>query len=393
MFALSWLAIGLFTSTPVPAQPVRSAVTPSPALQRGRQDPAPALTPGAGGTIEAQAGITSLGCARTVLDQATAICIQASSVPGLGQLYPLSLALNVDGSGRVGMGTTSPIAGLHVNADDGILATGTFGVGSLPIGGPGTRMLWHPRKAAFRAGEVNSVVWNDAFIGDHSFAAGFSTRASGNYSVALGNEPVALGESSTSLGDGTTAAGASSTALGFSTQANGESSTAIGRTTIANGFASVSMGEATTAGGSQSVAMGLATLADSSVSTAMGRYNVGGGDPLNWVDTDPLFEVGIGTGLAARSNAMTILKSGNVGIGTANPRNPLHIAAAGTDSGGILGSPQVVARLRQSTPGQASAIAIDALGGQDSILYLSEAGAAVWDLRNKSASSDDLTIN
>jgi hypothetical protein len=139
--------------------------------------------------------------------------------------------------------------------------------------------------------------------------------------------------------------------------------------------------------------MGLATLADSSVSTALGRYNVGGGDPLNWVDTDPLFEIGIGTGLAARANALTILKSGNVGISTTNPRNPLHIAAAGTDSGGILGSPQVVARLRQSTAGQATAIAIDALGGQDSILYLSEGGAAVWDVRNQPGSSDDLTIN
>ncbi|MFN0006968.1 MAG: FG-GAP-like repeat-containing protein, partial [Planctomycetota bacterium] len=287
--------------------------------------------------------------------------------------------LKIDATGKVGIGTTAPSAGLHVESDAGVLATGTFGVGSIPAEGPGTRMMWYPRKAAFRVGAIGSTGWNDAFVGDYSFAAGSDAEASGDYSTALG--------------DTTTAAGASSTALGFSTQANGESSAAIGRTTVANGFASISMGEATTAGGSQSVAMGLATSADSSVSTAIGRYNVGGGDPLNWVATDPLFEVGIGTGLGDRSNAVTILKSGNVGISTTNPRNPLHIAAAGTDSGGILGSPQVVARLRQSTSGQASAIAIDALGGQDSILYLSEAGAAVWDLRNKSASSDDLTIN
>jgi len=339
----------------------------------------------------------------------------------LGTLYPLSIAFNVDGAGRVGMGTTTPTAGLHVSSNAGVLATGTFGVGSIPTEGPGARMMWYPGKAALRAGAVSSGSWDDANVGNYSVGLGFESFSPGNYSfatgfqsaatgdgsvalgasssasglssAAIGDSSTAIGDYSTALGDTTTATGISSTALGHSTQANGESSTALGRTTVANGFASTSMGEATTAGGSQSVAMGLATLADSSVSTAIGRYNVGGGDPLNWVDTDPLFEVGIGTGLAARANAVTILKSGNVGISTTNPRNPLHIAAAGTDSGGILGLPQVVARLRQSTPGQASAIAIDALAGQDSILYLSEAGAAVWDLRNESASSDDLTIN
>jgi hypothetical protein len=59
-------------------------------------------------------------CAQSLLDQATGNCIKASSVPALGKLHPLSTALNVDGIGRVGMGTTTPAWPLHVVGTQGV---------------------------------------------------------------------------------------------------------------------------------------------------------------------------------------------------------------------------------------------------------------------------------
>jgi hypothetical protein len=44
-------------------------------------------------------------------------CIQASSTPTLGDLYPLGLDFNIAANGNVGIGTTSPAAGTHITRD------------------------------------------------------------------------------------------------------------------------------------------------------------------------------------------------------------------------------------------------------------------------------------
>ena len=43
-----------------------------------------------------------------------------------------------------------------------------------------------------------------------------------------------------------------------------------------------------------------------------------------WVDTHPIFEIGIGT-FDEPNNAVTVLKNGNVGIGTNNPQGKLDV--------------------------------------------------------------------
>ncbi len=77
---------------------------------------------------------------------------------------------------------------------------------------------------------------------------------------------------------------------------------------------SISTSASTTNGatGYEAVAMGLGTKADSYASTALGYYNIGGGDPLNWAGTDPLFEIGNGFTPSYLSNALTVLKNGTI---------------------------------------------------------------------------------
>ncbi len=99
--------------------------------------------------------------------------------------------------------------------------------------------------------------------------------------------------------------------MGYSTTASGNDSAAIGSYTTASGNGATAMGYSTTASGYSSTAMGYSTTASSYISLAIGRYNVAGGNPTAWVETDPLLEVGNGT-YNTKSNALTILKNGTI---------------------------------------------------------------------------------
>lgn len=209
------------------------------------------------------------GCSATIADAITGNCMSASVTPQVGRLYPLSSKLFVGATGKVGMGTTAPVAGLQVESTHGLLATGVVGSGVIPATGPGTRMMWYPRKAAFRAGNVDGSQWDAAKVGDFSTALGRNTTASGNFSTALGG--------------------------------------------------------GTTANGNFSTSLGLNTKVQSFAGAAFGRNNVGGGSASAWVGTDPLLEVGNGD-FGAPSNALTVLKNGNVGLGTATPGFQLQLS-------------------------------------------------------------------
>lgn len=71
----------------------------------------------------------------------------------------------------------------------------------------------------------------------------------------------------------------------------------------------------TIASGVASTSFGLYTKAQSYGSFAIGRYNVGGGTYDSWVSTDPLFEIGWGTGVGSENNIFTVDKNGHVFIG------------------------------------------------------------------------------
>ena len=151
--------------------------------------------------------------------------------------------------------------------------------------------------------------------GNHSFATGYITIASGIYSTAMGEGTTASGNRTLATGYSTTASGNRSTAIGNSTTANGYSSTAIGNNTTASGNASLAMGLGTTAFGTYSTAMGNSATASDFVSLVIGQYNSSGSSVTSSAtefDTaNTAFVIGNGTGSSSKSDAFKVLFNGN----------------------------------------------------------------------------------
>jgi hypothetical protein len=112
----------------------------------------------------------------------------------------------------------------RVNIDGGAVFGGEYdgGISSGGIAreGAGTRMMWYPQKAAFRAGWIDGTQWDDANIGYFSVAAGQAVRASGDGGTAFGVRSTAAGSSTFAVGEDNTASGAASVALGYHAHTN-----------------------------------------------------------------------------------------------------------------------------------------------------------------------------
>jgi len=166
-------------------------------------------------------------------------------------------------------------------SDGSLLASGTFHVfdAYFSPSGAGTRLMWFPARAAFRAGAINGTQWDLGNIGDYSVAMGVDTIASGSVSTALGAGTTASGSISAAMGEGTTASGSDSTAMGEHTTASGIISTAMGQHTTASGdYGATAMGYYSTASGSTSTAIGDNTVASANNSVAMGFRTVADGE-------------------------------------------------------------------------------------------------------------------
>ncbi len=195
-----------------------------------------------------------------------------------GNAGTLALGASTGGTARPLPSSPAAIPGaFSLLTDGGFAARGTGG-GAIPATGAGTRMMWHAGKAAFRAGFVGGVKWDEVNIGLASMALGYETVASGTGSLATGAFTTASNLYSTAIGSNTTASGNVSTAIGNSTTASGGISTAMGNGSIASGPISTAMGESTTASGSISTAMGARTIASGTNSTAMGNLTVASGE-------------------------------------------------------------------------------------------------------------------
>jgi hypothetical protein len=139
----------------------------------------------------------------------------------------VSLALAPETRAQTPLTTVENDAGdtrMQLNYDGGLYVPGTFNptspADSIPATGAGTRLMWYPAKAAFRAGLVSGTQWDASNVGDYSVAFGFDTEASGLAATAIGGRTTASGVRATALGYNTTAATDESLSIGTCNSAN-----------------------------------------------------------------------------------------------------------------------------------------------------------------------------
>lgn len=163
--------------------------------------------------------------------------------------------LNVPGNANIS-GSSTVVGNSTVKG--AILAQGAYGAGWIETNlSAGTRMLWYPRKAAFRAGHVNSTQWDNANIGNYSFANGFNTISSGTSSIAMGHDTKATNSYAVAMGMQATASNMSSMALGYQVTASGKYATALGYGNGAIGEHAISLGKWVNATEMNSMVIGL----------------------------------------------------------------------------------------------------------------------------------------
>jgi hypothetical protein len=140
------------------------------------------------------------------------------------------------------------------------------------------------------------------------------------------------------LGADTKATGGLSIAVGSQTTASGWASASFGNVTSAKGSRSISSGDNTTASGDYSASLGYFTKSKPLASVALGHFNdttCSINAETSWTSTDPIFMIGNGSSDILRSNALTVLRNGRVGIGTSSPSKKLHIEGNTYINGGL----------------------------------------------------------
>ena len=251
--------------------------------------------------IDTGSGLTDMG---TTQFMAVPYALSAANVSGLEALDEGNgVGYRLKDSNPIYYGNIGDRAvDLSYGGDTGYDAgQGAVGTGSVAMG-------------QYTTANVGSVAmgYGSSATGQYATAMGSNTIASGPFSVAMGEASTASGISATAMGYNTAASGQAATAMGFETEASGENSTALGNATNAIGENSLAAGELTLAIGKTSTAIGNGINANGLLTTAIGRFNLGGGDPTNWVETDPLFEIGNGSSFGAKANALTVLKNGTI---------------------------------------------------------------------------------
>jgi hypothetical protein len=148
----------------------------------------------------------------------------------------------------------------RVDSAGGLVSMGSLGAGIIPASGAGIRMMWHPFKAAFRAGSTDGGLandyWDDGNVGFFSWAGGTETISNGIASFAMGSDLNVTGNYATALGSGTTVSGMAGFSAGALNTCSGNYCMAMGYTASASGLGSVALGYHVTADASQAMALG-----------------------------------------------------------------------------------------------------------------------------------------
>lgn len=197
---------------------------------------------------------------------------------------------------------------------------------------------------SYTRGDYSFAVGNvDTAYANYSFAAGSSNYAGGTASAAFGNDNTVSNSNSFATGDANTVSGMNSFAGGSSNIVSNYGSIALGLSDTASGYTSVAFNRGNYASGNHTVALGTYNSAPSFSELSVGMYSTTytALNTTGYNAADRLFNVGNGSSSTARADAFTILKNGNVGVGTSTPATDLHVVGSirmvdGTQAAGYI---------------------------------------------------------
>ncbi len=193
---------------------------------------------------------------------------------------------------------------------------------NLTTAGTGTRMMWYPKKTAFRSGYVDTTQWDDANIGQNSVVFGHSGLASEQHTVIIGGmSNINRGESSVIIG-------------GYNNEIklNSHYSVIVGGGTASGGGNTIDGGQYSTIIGGQTnkVTGKYSSIIGGSGNTINGDYSVAMGKNIT-IDHDGtfIFSDGETPRQSSGDGQFLIYASGNVGIGV-TPQSDTALNVGGT---------------------------------------------------------------
>ena len=264
----------------------------------------------------------------------------ASNFIGTTDNVPLAFRVNnaekmrLISNGNVGIGVPVPVVALDVagSATFGTLNTNT-GIKTI-VSGTNNNLSGNYSLAT---GEANTLSASRSIVaglvnvvgGENNIVGGYlnSIPAFHLHSIVVGQEDTLTASASAVFGYLNKVTAYAGFAAGTKNLVNGQSGAAFGLQSRASGINSFVTGSQDTAFGENAAVFGIGNYGASYSEMALGTYGTMY-TPVSAVTfntADRIFNIGNGVAGNLRSDALTILKSGNVGMGTANPTALLDV--------------------------------------------------------------------
>lgn len=240
-----------------------------------------------------------------------------------------------DVNSRLGVATSTPGSRFEVQ-NGNVLFEGASSIFdpniNLPAASTRARVLWIPKRVAFRAGIFHTVPWSESAIGAYSVAMGNNPSAEGDNSIAFGQNATSLSTGGIAVGTNARAESNVCQAFGTGAIAGQQWSTSIGSFNEANGQASWAGGIGSKANFNYSLALGAFVEANNFNSFAIGSGDISSQTPFE--NTRPR---SLAIGFATSVPTLFVGKNGafdRVGVNTDLPGSELDVNGQITIQGG-----------------------------------------------------------